>query len=163
MMSSVPARLRAIPLSVLAALLLGLVPLPEPVQPLRPYWLALVAAFWMIETPQRTGLGFAFMTGLLADLVFGSVLGEQALRLLVIAFVVRRSRAQLQFFPLFQQTLGMGLLLFVDRIILALLYWMLGQAQLPWPFWLAPLVGMGLWVPVCVLLERLSRYRKSAK
>jgi len=163
MMSSASTRRRAIPLSVLAALLLGLVPLPEPVQPLRPYWLALVVAFWMIETPQRTGLGFAFMTGLLADLVFGSVLGEQALRLLVIAFVVRRSRAQLQFFPLFQQTLGMGLLLFVDRVILALLYWILGQAQLPWPFWLAPLVGMGLWVPVCVLLERLSRYRKSAK
>lgn len=70
-----------LPVSVIVALLLGLMPLPLVVQPLRPYWLALVVAYWVIETPDKVGLGFAFAVGVLADLLYGGVLGEQALRL----------------------------------------------------------------------------------
>jgi rod shape-determining protein MreD len=40
-----------LPLSFIVALLLGLLPLPEMLQPLRPDWLALVLAYWVIETP----------------------------------------------------------------------------------------------------------------
>ena len=42
---------------------------PRRCAPLRPYWLALVLAYWVIEEPDRVGLGFAFLVGLLADLV----------------------------------------------------------------------------------------------
>src|SRR5690606_24876211 len=70
-----------LPVSVVAALLLGLLPLPAWMQPFRPYWLALVLVYWLIETPDRTGIGFAFIVGLAADLAFGTLLGEQALRL----------------------------------------------------------------------------------
>ena len=48
-----------LPVSVALALLLGLVPLPALLQPLRPYWLALVLTYWVIETPDRTGPGWA--------------------------------------------------------------------------------------------------------
>ena len=68
------------PLSVVLALVLGLLPLPTDLQPLRPYWLALVVAYWVIEDPDRLGLGFAFIVGVLADLSFGSLLGDQSLR-----------------------------------------------------------------------------------
>src|SRR5690606_7601154 len=89
-----------LPVSVLVAILLGLVPLPEMLQPLRPYWLALVVAYWVIEDNERLGLVFAFSMGLLADLAFGSILGEQALRLTVMAFILQRFRTQLRFFPM---------------------------------------------------------------
>ena len=46
----------------------ALLPLPAQLQPLRPYWLALVRRYWVIEEPDRVGLGFAFVIGLLADL-----------------------------------------------------------------------------------------------
>jgi len=161
MMTAAPVRRWVMPISVLAALLLGLISLPAAVQPLRPYWLALVVAFWVLETPHRAGLGFAFLVGLVADLVFGTLLGEQALRLVVIAFVLQRSRARLRFFPMLQQMLGIGGLLYVDCGITALLHWMLGLARLPWPFWCAPLVGMALWIPLFGLLERLSRYHRA--
>src|SRR5690606_176335 len=84
-----------LPVSVLVALLLGLLPLPDVLQPVRPYWLALVLVYWWIEEPDRAGLGLAFVCGVCADLVFGSVLGEQALRLVIMAFIVGRFRAQL--------------------------------------------------------------------
>ena len=96
------------PVSVLVALLLGLLPLPAWLQPFRPYWLALVIAYWLIEAPERVGLGIAFAAGLAADLAFGGLLGEQALRLTVLAFIVQRFRSQLRFFPIPQAYLGIA-------------------------------------------------------
>lgn len=148
-----------LPLSVFVALLLGLLPLPDILQPLRPYWLALVVAYWVIEDPDRVGLGFAFAMGLLADLAFGGLLGEQALRLVVMAFILQRFRAQLRFFPLSQQALAIGGLLVNDRVVTAAVHFTLGEPQLPWTFWWAPLLGMLLWGPVFLLLDtfRLGR------
>ncbi|HZV23852.1 MAG TPA: rod shape-determining protein MreD [Luteimonas sp.] len=148
-----------LPLSVFVALLLGLLPLPDLLQPLRPYWLALVVAYWVIEDPDRVGLGFAFAMGLLADLAFGGLLGEQALRLVVMAFILQRFRAQLRFFPLSQQALAIGGLLVNDRVVTAAVHFTLGEPQLPWTFWWAPLLGMLLWGPVFLLLDtfRLGR------
>ena len=150
-----------LPLSVFVALLFGLLPLPPLLQPLRPYWLALVVAYWVIEKPDRVGLGFAFAMGLLADLAFGGLLGEQALRLTVMAFILQRFRAQLRFFPLSQQALAIGGLLVNDRVVSAAVHFALGEPQLPWSFWWAPLLGMLLWGPVFLLLDTFRLGRRS--
>ena len=151
-----------LPASVVVALLLGLLPLPASLLPLRPYWRALVLAYWVIEDPDRAGLGFAFIVGVLADLVFGSLLGEQALRLVVMAFILQRFRARIRFFPMSQQALAIGGLLLNDRIVTAGLHIALGIQPLPTMFWLAPLTGMLLWPPVFVLLDalRLGHWRR---
>ncbi|WP_202845342.1 rod shape-determining protein MreD [Luteimonas saliphila] len=154
-------RLWLLPVSVLVALLLGLLPLPQPVQGLRPYWLALMVAYWVIEEPERAGLGFAFLVGVLADLVSGALLGEQALRLVVLAFILQRFRAQLRFFPLAQQALAIGGLLLNDRVVAAAIHLLLGLPQLPWLYWLAPLVGMLLWVPLFLLFDAFRQGRRS--
>ena len=120
-----------LPVSVLLALVLGLLPLPDVLAPFRPYWLALVVGYWVIEEPGRAGLGFAFLCGLLADLTFGGLLGEQALRLVVMAFILDRFRARLRFFPLSQQSLAIGGLLLNDRIVAAAIHLALAQPQLP--------------------------------
>jgi rod shape-determining protein MreD len=148
------------PLSVLAALMLGLLPLTPLLQPLRPYWLALVVAYWVLEEPERVGLGFAFAMGVLADLVFGALLGEQALRLTIMAFILQRFRARLRFFPLWQQALAIGGLLLNDRVVSAAVHVALGAPTLPWMFWWAPLLGMLLWAPVFLLLDTLRLGRR---
>ena len=144
-----------LPVSVIVALLLGLLPLPDVLLPLRPYWLALVLAYWLIEAPDKVGLGVAFILGLLADLLFGNLLGEQALRLVILAFILQRFRARLRFFPLSQQALAIGGLLLNDRVVSAAVHMMLGEPRLPWSYWWAPVVGMLLWPPLFVLLDSL--------
>ena len=121
-----------LPVSVLLALLLGLVPLPDGLQPLRPYWLGLVVAYWVLEDSDRLGLGFAFSMGLIADLAFGNILGEQAL--------------------------AIGGLLLNDRVVSAAVHLALGLQQLPWLYWLAPVLGLLLWVPLCLVMDAL-RFR----
>ena len=148
------------PLSFIVALLLGLLPLPDLLQPLRPYWLALVLAFWLLEDHDRVGLGLAFSIGLLADVAFGSVLGEQALRLTVITFILQRFRAQLRFYPMAQQALAIGGLLLNDRIVVAALHMALGEPVLPWNYWWAPLLGMLLWPPLFLLLDALRQGKR---
>lgn len=152
-------RLWILPVSIVAALLLGLLPLPHPVQGLRPYWLALVVAFWIIEEPERAGLGFAFVVGLVADLAFGTLLGEQALRLVIMAFILQRFRSQLRFFPLAQQALAIGGLLLNDRVVSAAIHLLLALPQPAWTYWLAPALGMLLWPPLFFVLDafRLGR------
>ncbi|MCD9006080.1 rod shape-determining protein MreD [Luteimonas sp. XNQY3] len=150
-----------LPASLFVALLLGLLPLPTGLQPFRPFWLALVVAYWVIEDPDRAGLGFAFSMGLIADLAFGGLLGEQALRLVIMAFILQRFRSQLRFFPVAQQALAIGGLLLNDRIVSAAIHGALGVPQLPWAYWLAPLIGMLLWAPLYLVMDALRFGRRS--
>ena len=148
------------PASILVALLLGLLPLPAMLQPLRPYWLALVLAYWLLEDHERVGLGLAFTIGLLADVAFGSLLGEHALRLTVITFILQRFRPQLRFYPMAQQALAIGGLLLNDQIIVTAAHFVLGQPIRGWMHWWAPLIGAALWPPLFVLLDGLRVGRK---
>ena len=149
-----------LPVSLLLAILLGLVPLPGVLQPLRPYWLALVLAYWVLEAPAKVGLGAAFLLGLAADLAYGGLLGEQAMRLTILTFILERFRARLRFFPVSQQALAIGVLLFNDRVVSLAIHLVVGAVPLPWTFWIAPLVGMLLWPPLRLVLAALRLQRR---
>ncbi|ALN93395.1 MULTISPECIES: rod shape-determining protein MreD [Lysobacter] len=151
-----------LPASLLAALALSLLPVPQLLLALRPYWLGLVLAYWVIEDPDRVGLGFAFIVGLAGDLVSDGLLGEQALRLVVMAFILQRFRARLRFFPLSQQALAVGGLMLNDRIVTAAIHMVLREPPLPSLFWLSPLTGMALWPVIFLLLDalRLGSWRR---
>lgn len=144
-----------LPISFVVALLLGLLPMPGFLQPLRPYWLALILAYWVIEAPDNVGLGVAFIVGVVADLMYGGLLGEQALRLVIMTFILQRFRARLRFFPLSQQALAIGVLLLNDRIVATAIHLALGEPTLPWNYWWAPLLGMLLWPPLFLVLDAL--------
>ena len=156
-----PRNAWVLPVSLLLALLLGLVPLPALLQPLRPYWLALVLAYWVLEEQEKVGLGAAFLLGVIADLAFGGLLGEQAMRLAIFAFILDRFRARLRFFPLSQQALAIGGLLLNDRVVSAVINLVLGAPQHPWTFWWAPLLRMLLWAPLHFALDALRLRRRT--
>ncbi|RZA35249.1 MAG: rod shape-determining protein MreD [Lysobacteraceae bacterium] len=156
-----PRRGWIMPVSIVIALLLGLLPLPDLLQPLRPYWLALIVAYWVIEAPESAGLGFAFIVGLIADLMFGGLLGEQALRLVIMTFILQRFRARLRFFPLSQQALAIGVLLLNDRVVASAVHLALGEPTLPWNYWWAPVLGMLLWPPLFLMLDALRLGKRS--
>ena len=146
--------------SLLSSLLVLVVPLPTGVDLARPYLLAMLLCYWMLEAPDHVGLGIAFIAGLAADLVSGTLLGEQALRLLIMAFIVQRFRARLRFFPVSQQAVAIGGLLLNDRIVTTVVHLALGEPTLPWPYWWAPVLGMLFWPPLFVLMDALRLGRR---
>lgn len=94
-------------LSLLAALLLQLVELPELVSGARPMWLPLVIAYWALTESRVAILIGAFITGLLADVAFGTTLGQNGLGLVLVAYFVTRLRPIFVLFPLWQATLAL--------------------------------------------------------
>ena len=142
-------------LTVFAAILLSLLPLPEVLAPFKPYWVAMVVIYWSLETHDMIGMGLAFVTGLVLDILSGSLMGMHALSLVVIVFLVGRFRSRLRFFPPWQQALSVLALLVNDRIILIWITILLGEPIPTWRYWLAPLVGMALWPWVFLFLDRI--------
>ncbi|MDP1699122.1 MAG: rod shape-determining protein MreD [Xanthomonadaceae bacterium] len=145
-------------ISALTALILGLIPLPGWLAAFKPFWLALVLAYWVLEAPEHVGLGVAFVLGVAADLIFGTLLGEYALRLVVLTFIVQRFRPRLRFFPIGQQSLAVFALLLNDRIVAAAIRVFLGEGLPPLAFWYSPITGLLLW-PFLVIFMELARQR----
>ncbi|SEJ58108.1 rod shape-determining protein MreD [Frateuria terrea] len=137
------------------ALLSMLVPLPDVLEPFKPYWPALVLLYWSLESGDRVTLGLAFTMGLAADLLDGVLLGEQALRLTALVFIALRFRSRLRFFPMWQQTLAVLALLVNDRILLTIVRVFAGDALPPASWWISPFVGAALWPFVFLLLDDL--------
>ncbi len=146
--------------SLLLSLFLLLLPLPAAVEPFKPYWPALVLIYWTLESPGRMNLGLALVVGLGADLLDGILLGDQALRLAVLVFLVIRFRSRLRFFPMWQQGLAVLALLLNNRVLQLVIGLFAGQPLPPPMFWVAPFVGAVLWPFVFLLLDDLySRLR----
>jgi rod shape-determining protein MreD len=146
--------------SILAAFLLQLAPMPQALLAFKPYWPALVLVYWALEAPDRVGLGFAFLLGLCGDVLTGEVLGEQALRLVALTFIVLRFRSRLRFFPMWQQAVALLALLLNDRVVLLMMRAFGGDPRPPATFWIAPFIGMLAWPWIFLLLDDLgSRLR----
>lgn len=141
--------------TLLASLLSMLVPLPAVLEPFKPYWPALVLLYWVLESGERVSLGLAFLLGLGADLLDGVLLGEQALRLCALVFIVQRFRSRLRFFPMWQQTLAVLALLLNDRILLLIVRAFAGETLPPATWWISPFVGAALWPFLFLLLDDL--------
>ncbi len=146
--------------SLVLSYLLQLMPLPQVLLAFKPYWLALVLLYWSLESPDRVGLGLAFVLGLFGDALAGGLLGEHALRLCVFCFIVLRFRSRLRFFPMWQQALAVLALLLNDRILQLMIRACTGDPLPPPDFWWAPVTGMLAWPWVFLLLDDLrSRLR----
>ncbi len=137
------------------ALLSMLVPLPGALEPFKPYWPALVLLYWALEGSERINLGLAFVVGLCADLFDGVLLGEQALRLCALVFIVLRFRSRLRFFPMWQQALAVLALLLNDRVLLLIVRAFAGESMPPAAWWISPFVGAALWPFLFLLLDDL--------
>lgn len=153
-------RMAPLLITLAVAMLLTIIPLPALMQPLRPYWVALVLVFWCLETQGLVRLGGAFATGLVLDLLTGSLLGMHALGLVIMVYLVTRFRARLRFFPPWQQALSVLALLLNDRIIVLWIVSLRGDPLPPASFWLSPVIGTLLWPWIFLLLDR---YRGAAR
>ncbi len=150
-------------LTIMAAILLSLLPLPEMLLPFKPYWVAMVVIYWSLETRGIISLGLAFLIGLVLDVLSGSLMGLHALSLVVMVFLVQRFRSRLRFFPPWQQAFSVLGLLVNDRIILIWITVLLGESLPTWKYWLSPLVGMALWPWLFLFLDRIRARQRLHK
>jgi rod shape-determining protein MreD len=146
-----------ITLTIFIALLLGILPLPDWAENLRPEWAVLVMLYWCIALPQRIGVGIAWIVGLLLDVLTGTLLGQRALSLAVASYIAMRIHQRIRIYPLIQQALIILVLIALYQLLNLWFDGIIGQPAKGWSYWLSSLTSMAMWPWVFLLLRRLRR------
>lgn len=146
-----------ITLTVLGALMLTIVPLPQWLEVYRPEWPVLVLIYWGLALPQRIGVGVGWLTGLLVDVLKGGLLGQHALALSVVMFLTLNLHQRIRVYPLWQQALSVLMLNGLYQLLVLWFDGITGQSPKGWEYWMPSLTGMLLWPWVFLLLRDLRR------
>ncbi|GAB6041295.1 rod shape-determining protein MreD [Endothiovibrio diazotrophicus] len=152
-----PNCLPVVAASLIVALILTIVPLPEAVDPFRPEWATLVLIYWCLALPTRVGLGTAWMVGIMLDVLKGTLLGQHALGMTMVAFIVLKLHLRIRVHPLWQQAISVGLLLALNQLLVLWIHGMMGRPITDWLHWAPTASGALLWPLVFVALRRLRR------
>jgi rod shape-determining protein MreD len=157
MRSIILRRIIVIGLSIIVAMMLTILPLPDWAIWLRPQWVLLVMVYWCLALPERISVGIAWVIGLLLDVLLGTLLGQHALSLAVVAYFIVKFHPRIRLYPIWQKTLVVFML---SLIYSALLFWvqgLLGVLPNSWQFWLPALTSALLWPWVFIILRDLRR------
>ncbi|WP_341707446.1 rod shape-determining protein MreD [Halopseudomonas sp.] len=147
----------AIILSILVALLLSVMPMPEPVSLARPMWLAMVLAYWVMALPHRVGLLTAWLAGLVSDVLFGQLFGQNALVMTLVVWLVLLLYQRIRRFPLWQQSLVMLPVFGIAQMVMLWLNSLSGNRPPTLLFLLPAVVSAVLWPWVFSLLRGVRR------
>jgi rod shape-determining protein MreD len=144
-------------LSLLAALILMILPLPDWAQIYRPNWIALTLIYWSMALPKRVGLWYAFFTGIILDTSMGTLLGQHTLALIIIIFINLNFYLRIRVLALAQQAIYIFVLLLINQLVVAWVEGILGRPTPLLAFFGAPFIGMLIWPWVFVILRDIRR------
>ncbi len=146
--------------SFLVAFMLTALPLPDWAEPWRPAWVTLVLIYWCLAVPQRVGVGVGWVLGLFLDVMTGTLLGQHALGLALVAYLAVKFHLRVRAVPLWHQGISVFLLVLLER---SLALWVKGIQGLPAQdslVWVPALVSAVLWPWVFVILRDIRRRYK---
>ena len=147
-------------LTLLLALLLNVMPLPAAVKLFRPDWPLLVLCYWVLALPHRVGMTTAWALGLLADVLNGTLLGQNALILTLITFLVLSLHQRLRMFPMWQQSTVLLVVFGLAQLVQLWLNALTGNRPPTLLFILPALVSALLWPWISFGLRGLRRRYK---
>jgi rod shape-determining protein MreD len=141
-------------MTAIVALLLTVLPLPLWLDVVRPEFLVMTVLYWSINAPRAGGIALGFLSGLALDVFEGSVLGQHALALCSVSYIIVREHQRIRSKPLFQQMLIVfGALFLYEFVVFAIDGWS-GHPMTSALRWLHIVSGAILWPIVASMLER---------
>ena len=141
----------------IVALLLTVIPLPDSVRYLRPDWVGLVLIYWCMALPDRVGVTTGWFVGLMVDLLTGTLLGQHALSLTIVAWLTQKFHQRLRLVPVWQQSLTILVLLVLHQLLALWISRIIGRPGAPWFFWMPSVLGMIIWPLVHSTLRGMRR------
>lgn len=144
--------------TIIFALMLMVVPLPDVARPFRPDWVALTLIYWAMMLPRSWSVGSAWIVGIVLDVAQGTILGQHALALCFIAFMTVRFHLLMRVFPIQQLTATVFAILALYQFIL---FWVNGVAgvDVPAVYYWGPVISGTLFWPVITMLLSGVRMR----
>ncbi len=149
--------LHVVLITFMVALVLTVLPLPAMITGYKPEWVTLILLYWIMALPQRIGISIAWILGIALDVLRGALLGQHALALTVVAFIVSHLYLRLRMYPFWQQSVVIGFILLVYQVLLLWIYDMTSTVSITWSYWLPSLTGALLWPWLFMVLRNVRR------
>lgn len=143
-------------LTFVVGLVLSVLPMPVFFETGRPLWLALLLSYWTLYFPHRVGMTSAWLLGLALDVLCGTLLGQNALVLALVSFLVQLLQQRLRISPIWKQCLMLWVILGLAQLLHLWLYVLTGNRPPPTLLYLLPvLVSTLLWPWLFAILRGL--------
>ncbi len=148
--------------SLVLALMLQVVDLPEWAALARPDAPLMIIGYWALYVPEAPAVAAAWLLGLCCDVLFSAPLGQHALGLVVAAVLIRRLAGIYTLFPIWQAGLA---LIPVWGLYAFLMFWIDGltrhaaDATLRW----LPIASTTIAWPICAALLDTVRARRARR
>ncbi len=137
--------------------MLEIIPVPTWAVWFRPAWMVLLLMYWIMQNPERFSLGVAWGSGILLDVLTGTLLGEHALALTIIAYLTIQVSQRMWLYPLWQQSLMVALFSFIYLLLLIWVQGMIGILSYAHFNWFMPLSNALVWPAIILLQEEKHR------
>ena len=142
--------------TLVAALLMNLLPWSGYALAIKPDFVALVVLYWCIETPRRVGFLAAWLLGLLMDVADGTLFGQHALAYTILAYAGIVLHRRVRMFAISSQMLHVVTLLLMNDVIVVTIRALAGDEFPGFQYFVGSFVGAALW-PIIVALFRLPQ------
>ncbi len=143
--------------TLIIAMILMLMPLPEWARPYRPEWLMLVLIYWSMTLPKNVGVGIAWILGLCVDVIQGALLGQHALGFAITAFIAIRFHQRVRNYPLHQQAMFVGMILLPYMSISLWILGILGEDPKSWLYWAPVVTSVLVWPWIYLVLRVIGK------
>lgn len=143
--------------TIITAFMLAIMPLPDWAVDFRPDWVTLVLIYWAMALPANIGVTVAWMAGLMLDVSHGAVLGQHALSLVIVIYVINAQHQRLRVASLLQQALVIFVLLFFKQLLSLWVTGIMGRAPDTWLYFMPSLTSALLWPWLYIILRDLRR------
>ncbi|MEM1112023.1 MAG: rod shape-determining protein MreD [Pseudomonadota bacterium] len=147
-----------IPLSLIFALVLALVPFPGWAVWARPEFVALALIYWSLALPHRVGIITALCIGLALDVLEGAVLGQNALALIVVTLLCLILYQRVRVFSLAQQSGIVFILVGINQLLCQWVQNLQGAGAQSLQFLLPAASSAIIWPLVLHYLRALRRH-----
>lgn len=147
----------AVVITFAVALMLMIIPLLDWMRPFRPEFTTLVLIYWCMAIPSRVNVGIGWFIGLCEDVLAGTLMGQHALALAVVAFVTVKVHKQVRVYPIWQQALSVFVLVLLSQLLVVWIKGIVGEPPRSWLYWIPSVTSALLWPWTYALLRDVRR------
>ena len=144
-------------ITIIGGLMLAIMPLPDWAEKFRPDWVTLVLIYWAMALPTRIGVTIAWFSGLLLDVSYGTLMGQHAVGMVLVIYVIHIQHQRLRVASLMQQAIVIFFLLLIKQLLTLWVDGMLGRAPDSWLYFMPTIISTLLWPWTYLILRDLRR------
>ena len=138
------------------ALIIGVISLPSVLKIVSPFWMLIFLIYWIIYTETKALYLFALILGLLTDILQGSILGQNALALLISAAFIFNVKKSFYVSNLTTQQVYIFITSLIYLTALILTHLAIQGFDFSWLIILSPFTGSIIWPLVRLFLAKLK-------